>query len=59
MGLDSQTLRLRDGFHRLVVELLAITRHIAFDFSAWATGANNDKTHDTQTRATLGVGITF
>jgi hypothetical protein len=38
---------------------LAITRHIAFDFSAWATGANNDKTHDTQTRATLGVGITF
>jgi hypothetical protein len=38
---------------------LSLTRHLAFDFSVWATGANNTRLNDSQGRVTVGLGITF
>ena len=37
----------------------SLTRHVAFDFSVWATGANRARLGDTQSRVTLGLGVAF
>jgi hypothetical protein len=36
-----------------------LTRHVAVDFSAWLTQANDTRLNDSQNRATIGLGITF
>ncbi len=36
-----------------------LTRHLAVDFSAWFTGANDTRLGDNQARATIGLGVTF
>jgi hypothetical protein len=55
-GTATPTSAVFSGFFNITA---ALTPRVSFDLSAWGIGAKNERLQDSQSRVTVGLGITF